>query len=388
VTYFHLIGAALLRRKLRTLFTLLSVTAAFVLFGMLDSARSAFENAGAGVPGAYRMLTYSRLSFGAPVPVSLYQRLQAVPGVLHASYASVFGGYFREPKNAVAVEAYEANYFNPELYPEWHISPEHRRAFRTTRTGALAGETLATKYQWKVGDRIPVQTNIVRKDGTSVWTFDLVGTYRIDNENMKMFESILYVNWDHFDEARLNDRGTVHWYGFKVADLNQADYVARSVDALSASSGNETRTQSEQAFVADFTKQIAHVGAIVPWVLGAVFFTLILLTGNVVAQSVRERLTEMAVLRSMGFSRVSVMALVLCEALALLLIGSILGLVIATIAVEHFRAVFAGAFPTSPVSSGVWFRGLLLAAFVGLLVGVPPAWRGMQLRIADALSGR
>ena len=219
--YLPLIWAALFRHKPRTIFTLLSVLAAFLLFGLLDSVRSAFIHAGEGIPGADRLVTNGKIRFGVPLPRSLQADIQKVPGVVKASYGSFFRGTYRDPKNAIPIEAYEEHYL--DLYPEWYIATDHREALRKTRTGALAGEILAKKYNWKVGDSIPLQTNMTQMDGSDTWTFDLVGIYRIDNPNLKMMEGILYMNWEYLDEARQSGKGTVEWFTIQVVSLKQAD---------------------------------------------------------------------------------------------------------------------------------------------------------------------
>jgi putative ABC transport system permease protein len=384
--YLHLVWATLFRHKLRTIFTLLSVLAAFLLFGLLDSVRSAFRHAGEGIPGADRMVTNGKLRFGVPLPRGLQADIQRVPGVIKASYGSFFSGTYRDPKNSVPIEAYDEHYL--DLYPEWYIPADQRQAFRTTRTGALAGEILAKKYGWKVGDRIPLQTNIVQEDGSTTWTFDLVGIYRIDNPNLKMMEGILYMNWDYLDEGRQSGKGTVEWFTIKVVSLKQADSISQAIDAISANSDHETKTQSEMALYAEWFRRLADVGLIVGSIMGAVFFTLILLTGNVMAQAVRERIPEMAILKTIGFSARNVMGLVLGESVLLLLLGAVLGLAIATAVVAGVRLKLGPTVPMLPLAGSTWLRGLAFAALIGLSVGVMPALRGMRLRIVDALSGR
>ena len=384
--YLHLIWAALFRRRLRTIFTLLSVLAAFLLFGLLDSVRSAFMHAGEGIPGADRLVTNGKLRFGVPLPRSLQAVIRNVPGVVKVSYGSFFRGTYRDPKNAVPIEAYEEHYL--DLYPEWTIPAAQRQAFRTTRTGALAGEILARKYNWKVGDRIPLQTNIAQENGSNTWTFDLVGIYRIDNPNLKMMEGILYMNWDYLDEGRQSGKGTVEWFIAKVVSLKQADSISQAIDALSANSDHETKSQSEMALYTEWFRRFADVGLIVGSIMGAVVFTLVLLTGNVMAQAVRERIPEMAILKTIGFTARNLMGLVLGESLLLLLLGAVFGLAIATAVVAGVRFKLGPTVPMLPVAGTIWLRGLTLAGIIGLTVGVMPALRGMRLRIVDALSGR
>jgi putative ABC transport system permease protein len=387
VKYFNLVWAALFRRKTRTLFTLLSVLAAFLLFGLLNSVRDAFASAGHSVAGASRLITISKVSFTMELPQSLYMRIQTVPGVAEATYANWFGGVYQDPKNFFANEAVPPNFF--DIYPEFELPAGERTAFVGTRTGAVVGASLARRFHWKIGDKIPLQATIFpQKDGSNAWTFDLVGIYHVTNPREKQQEDALFFNWKYFDEARQFGNGKVGWYIEKVAQPQDADRVAQAIDAIAANSDHETKTQSEDAFQAAFVSQFADIGLIVGSIMGAVFFTLVLLTGNTMAQAVRERIPELAILKTIGFSNRSVLGLVLAESVLLLALGGAAGLALAEIAVSVIRDRLGAQIPMMPVGLAIWLQGLGLMAVIGLLVGVLPARRGMRLRIVDALAGR
>jgi putative ABC transport system permease protein len=385
--YLHLIWAALMRRKARTLFTLFSVLAAFLLFGLLDSVRSAFNTASSNVAGVDRLISVSKVSFALSLPKSLYARIQAVPGVAQVSYANWFGGIYQDQRNFFPSEAVADNFL--DLYPEWELPEAQRQAFRHTRTGAVVGQSLAERFGWKIGDKIPLQATIFpQKGGSNTWTFDLVGIFRAKNPEQRGNENIFFFNWDYFDEARQFGNGNIGWYAERIADRTQTDKVAQAIDALSAESDHETKTQTEQSFTAALVSQFADIGLIVGAIMAAVFFTLILLTGNTMAQAVRERIPELAVMKTLGFTSKSVLGLLLAESVVLLAIGAAVGLVLAGGTVIGVRAKLGAAIPLSPVGGAIWLRGLALAAVIGLIVGVLPAVRGMRLRIVDALSGR
>lgn len=384
--YLHLVWSALFRRKTRTLFTLLSVVAAFLLFGLLNSVREAFANAGQSAAGASRLITISKVSFMVSLPKSLYMRIQAVPGVAEVTYANWFGGIYQDPKNFFANEAVAPNFF--DVYSEFVLPPNELHAFETTRTGAVVGAGLAARFHWKIGDQIPLQATIFpQKGGINTWTFNLVGVYHIANPREKNQENAMFFHWKYFDEAAEFGGGTVGWYVEKIAKPKDADHIAQAIDAMSANSDHETKTQDEDSFQASFVSQFADIGLIVGSIMGAVFFTLVLLTGNTMAQAVRERIPELAILKTIGFSNRSVLALVLAESVLLLAIGGAAGLALAEVAVSVIRARL-GAIPMQPVGLGIWLQGLGLMAVIGLLVGVLPARRGMRLRIVDALAGR
>lgn len=384
--YLHLVWSALFRRKTRTLFTLLSVLAAFLLFGLLNSVRQAFANAGQSVAGASRMITISKVSFMVNLPLSLEMRLQAVPGVAEVTYANWFGGIYQDPKNFFANEAVAPNFF--DVYSEFKLPPAQLAAWQATRTGAVVGASLAAKFHWKIGDQIPLQATIFpQKGGGNTWTFNLVGIYHIANPRERQQENVLLFHWKYFDEAAAFGGGVAGWYVEKIAQPKDADRIARAIDAISANSDHETKTQSEDSFQASFVSQFADIGLIVGSIMGAVFFTLVLLTGNTMAQAVRERIPELAILKTIGFSNRSVLALVLAEAVLLLALGGAAGLGLADVAVSLIRARL-GAIPMLPVGLQSWLQGVGLMAVIGLLVGALPARRGMRLRIVDALAGR
>ena len=385
--YLQLVWAALLRRKTRTLFTLLSVVAAFLLFGLLDSVRGAFAGAGSSVAGLNRLVTISKITFTMQLPKSLLERIRAVPGVADVTYANWFGGIYQDPKNFFPNEAVAPNFL--DAYPEWRMSPEQRAAFRNTRTGAVVGAALAKQFNWKLGDKIPLQGTIFpQKDGNNTWTLDLVGIYRIADPKQRAQENALLFNWDYFDEARAFGNGSVGWYVVKVGDPARADAIAQAIDAISVNSDHETKTQSERAFQLAFASQFGDIGLIVGAIMAAVFFTLILLTGNTMAQAVRERIPELAILKTIGFTSGSVLGLLLAESILLLLLGGVIGVLLAGSVAAALEATSGFVLPPIVSAAAVWGRSLGMMVLIGVAVGALPAYRGLRLRIVDALAGR
>ena len=385
--YFHLIWAALFRRKARTILTLLSVMAAFLLFGLLDAVRVAF-NAGSDAAGVDRMIVSSRFSIIQSLPQSLLPRIEAVPGVNTVTWANWFGGYYKEPKNQGFNIAIAPNFF--DVHPEMTVTPEVREAFQRTRTGAVIGEALANRFGWKTGDKVVVTGAIFpdKATGETTWTFDMVGTFTVKEEKLRGMEQQLFFRWDYFDEANAYGSGEVGWIIVKVDDPDQSDSVARAIDAISANSDHETKTQTEQAFNLSFAKQLGDIGLIVSAIMAAVFFTLLLLTGNTMAQAVRERIPELATLKTMGFSDRSVLGLVFAEAVLLIVLGGVLGLGLVALILPGVSAASGGMLQLPPVGAGTWGVGIAMMVVIGVLVGVLPALRAMRLKIVDALAGR
>ena len=383
--YLHLIWAALFRSKTRTLLTLLSVVAAFLLFGMLDSVRVAF-NAGGQVTGANRMVTMSRLSITQMLPYSLDAQIRAVPNVKQAAFAAWFGGIYRDPKNFFANFSVSPNYL--DLYPEFKLPDAQKKAWLADQRGAIVGESLAKRHGWKIGDTIPLQATIFPTKGSNNWQFTLRGIYVVEDPKQKGQENVLFFHWKYFDEANDYVKGRVGWFIVQSANADGADRMAQAIDALSANSDHETKTQTEQAFNQSFAKQFADIGLIVTAIMGAVFFTLLLLTGNTMAQAVRERIPELAVLKTIGFSNRSVLWLVLAESMLLVVLGGLIGLALAAALMPLVSAGSGGMIQLPTVLPQTWLIGLALMLLIGAIVGLLPAMRAMRLNIVDALAGR
>lgn len=383
--YLHLIWAALFRSKTRTFLTLLSVVTAFLLFGMLDSVRVAF-NSSANVSGYDRLIVTSRLSITQSLPYRLQTQIETVPGVKKASYATWFGGIYQDPKNFFPNFAVGPGYI--ELYPEYVIPADQLKAFYATQDGAIVGEALAKLHGWKIGDTIPLQATIFPTKGSNNWNFKLVGIFRMNDNKRKGEEKQLMFNWKYFDEANDYIKGQVHWYVVDVANAGQSNQVAQAIDKLSDNSDHETKTQTEQAFNQAFFKQIGDIGLIVTSIMGAVFFTLVLLTGNTMAQAVRERIPELAVLKTIGFTNRSVLWLVLAEATLLVVLGGFIGLGLAALIMPVVSQASMGLIQLPNVPAATWGLGLALMLVIGVVVGLLPALRAMRLNIVDALAGR
>ncbi len=382
--YMHLIWAALFRRKTRTILTLVSIIAAFLLFGMLNAVRTAFESTAQSAAGASRLVTSSRYSIIQPLPKALQNRIAAVDGVAKVGFANWFGGAYQDPKNMVFSYAISPEYL--DLYPEIKLSDAARKKFDQTRTGAVVGKALAKRYGWKVGDKIPMLSTIFpQKDGSKAWPMDIVGIFDISDDAQNGTDQALFFHWKYFDEANAYGQGTVGWYIEKLSDSSRADQIAQKIDAISANSTHETKSQTEKAFQASFAKQIGNIGLIVSAIMGAVFFTLLLLVGNTMMQAVRERTSELAVLKTIGFTNTSVLMMVLAESMLLLLLGGVIGLGLAAILGPAVTSGSGGMVNLPSVGWQTWSLGIAFMLLIGLLIGALPALRGMRLNIVDAL---
>ncbi|MBB5878338.1 MULTISPECIES: ABC transporter permease [Xanthomonas] len=383
--YFSLIWAQLFRSKTRTLLTLFSVIVAFLLFGLLDSVRVAFT-AGGSVEGVNRLVVASRLSITQSLPVRLESQIRSVPGVRDVTYAMWFGGIYKDPKDFFPNFSVAPNFF--DVYSEYEMPPEQLKAFRDTRTGAAVGEALAKKYGWKVGDVIPLQATIFPRGGSNDWPLELKAIFRAKDRANVQAENQLMMNWKYFDESNDYIKGKVSWYTVRLDNPEHASRVAQAIDALSANSDHETKSQTESAFQQAFVKQFADIGLIVTSIMGAVFFTLVLLTGNTMAQAVRERIPELATLKTLGFQDRTVLTLVIVESVLLIVLGGLLGMALAAAAIPVLASASRGALPVHAVPAQTWLIGAALMLVIGVVVGLLPALRAQRLKIVDALAGR
>lgn len=377
--------ANLFRKRSRTILTLLSVIMAFLLFGLLQSVNSIF-NAGASFVGATRLMTQARVSFTQPLPISIVPKLEGIPGVARVGYSQWFGGVWQDntPIFAFAVDPLRQR----DVYPEYVMPEAQWQAFNNTRTAMIAGKQLADKYGWKIGQKIPLASNIYpQKNGSKSWVFDLVGIYDGTTADTRKLANNVFLNHDYFDEANSFGKGRANFFILKLADGKQAEAISKTVDAMFENSPDETKTQTEKDFNLGFVKQIGDIGLIVRWILFAVFFTLLLVVGNTMAQSVRERIPELAVLKTLGFSDASVLSFVFAEAFVLCLCGGLVGLLLATLAGAMVEKGSGGQFQLSP-NLGVWLIGLAAIVLMSVAVGLLPALRASRLKIVDALAGR
>ena len=385
--YFPLIWATLWRKKTRTLFTLLSVIVAFLLFGMLETVDYAFSHPSAGVTGADKLITTNKYSITLPLPIADAQQIRSVPGVAGVTWISWFGGYYQEPKNFVFAAPVDADsYFN--LHEgEFIVSDEQMQAYRNTRTGALVNEALMRKFGWKVGDKVPLHSTIwtQKRDGSLDWTFDVVGTFSVKDPTQASAQSqTVLFHYDLFDEGRSFGKGDVGWFEARVSDPSQSAAISNRIDALFANSPNETKTQPANDFTMAFIKQFGDIGFVLRSILGAVFFALLFLTGNTMMQSVRERIPELAILKTLGFGDGMVLELVLAESLLLCVIAAIIGLLLSFATLPIIKQGLRGL----ELSPRALVPGMAAAVLLALIVGLPPALRAMRLNIVDALADK
>lgn len=380
--FLPLVWAGLKRKKLRTVLTFLSIFIAFMLFAFLGALKVALGG-GISMAGQDRLITRHKVSLIQTLPESYKGRIQSVEGVAAVCHQTWFGGLYQDdPKNFFASMPVEPEPFL-DIFPEFVLKDSEKQAWLATRTGAVAGRMIAERFKWKIGDRIPIKSPIWGQPaGMTQWEFELVGIY--DGAKKGSDTSSLFFRYDYFEEARQKNKGQVGWYTVRIANPNNAASVAAIIDENFANSPYETKTEPEGAFAQGFAQQIGDIASIVMAVVGAVFFTILLVAGNTMAQSVRERTSELGVLKAMGFTNLRVLSLVMLESCFIAILGGFGGLGIAWLIVSLGNPV-PEILPVFFIPPETLAIGAVLSVVLGIIAGALPAWQAMQLKIANAL---
>jgi len=381
VTRLGLMASAFRRHRLRLLLTAMSIVVAFLLFSYLVAIRKAFQM-GVDVAGADRMMVRHSVSIIQSLPTSYEAEIERVPGVVDATPLSWFGGIYQDPKNFIAQFPVKPEEYLA-MYPEFRLPPEQKAAWLRTRTGAIVGRTIADKYHWKIGDRIPIQATVWRpKGGGATWEFELVGIY--DGAEKETDTTQFLFRQDFFEENKQFGQGRIGWYAIRIKDPARAAEVAKAIDQQFVNSPAATKTETEGAMAQSFADQVGNIGAIVTAILGAVFFIILVVVGNTMAQGVRERTQEIGVLKAVGFTNGEVLALVLGESMLLAGVAGGFGLAVGWLLVSQgdptngFLPIFF--FPPEDL-----VLGIALVLGLGLFSGLLPALQAMRLRTVDAL---
>ena len=377
--FLPLLWSSLWRKKVRTIFTLLSVFVAFLLFGLLMTIRGAFSF-GVEIAGIDRLVLIHKVSLIMPLPVSYLARLNTTEGVTMATHNTWFGGVYQDPANFFAQIAVEPEPFT-KLYPEYKVPPEQMKAWLADRQGVMVGVDLAKRFGWKVGDRVPIVGTIWQPKQGQVWEFNVAGLYDGD---AGVDKTQFFFRYDYLDENRRQGAGLVGWYIVKISDPGAAQQMGAKFDEMFANSSAETKTTTEKGFVEGFAKQVGDIGAIMISITVAVLFTMILVAANTMAQSVRERTSEVGVLKTLGFSNASILVLVLSESVLIAVIGGGLGLLAAWAFVRQGDPT-GGMLPIFILPTRDVVLGGALVVGLGLLAGMLPALNAMNLKITDAL---
>ena len=375
----RLIFANLFRKKVRLILTLGSFAVALFLFAFLSIVRGAFLG-NAELASANRLVTINRTSIINLIPLSYKDKIQRIPGVSYVTHNNWFGGIYQDEKNFFPQFVIDPE-TQRQVFPELVVPDDQWANFLKDRQGAIAGAKTAKRFGWKIGDRIPIKTTLY---GGGAWEFNLAGIYQ--GTRAQDDETQFWFQWDYFEEripARV--KGQIGWYVIRIANPDDAPRIAKAIDAEFANSPSETKTEAESAFAANWVKQFGNIQFLIVTIGAVVFFTLLLVTGNTMAISVRERTSELAVLKAIGYSDRAVLFLVLTESLVIALFGGLLGLLLAVALTPVLATALASMLPNLVLPASVLALGLVVALVVGIVAGLLPGIGAMRMRVVNAL---
>ncbi|HEY6126569.1 MAG TPA: FtsX-like permease family protein [Candidatus Acidoferrum sp.] len=375
----RLIWANLKRKKVRLLLTIGSFAVALFLFAFLSIVRGAFLG-NAELASANRLVTINRTSIINLIPLSYKAKIQRIPGVTYVTHNNWFGGIYQNENNFFPQFVIDPE-SQRQVFPELVVPDDQWANFLKDRQGAIAGAKTAKRFGWKIGDRIPIKTTLY---GGGAWEFNLVGIYH--GTRAQDDETQFWFQWDYFEE-KVPDRvkGQIGWYVIRIDKPEDAPRIAKAIDTEFANSPSETKTEAESAFAANWVKQFGNIQFLIVTIGAVVFFTLLLVTGNTMAISVRERTSELAVLKAIGYSDRSILFFVLSESLVIALFGGLLGLLLAVVATPLLAAALASMLPNLVLPGSILAIGLVVALIVGVVAGLLPGIGAMRMRVVNAL---
>jgi putative ABC transport system permease protein len=374
------IFANLFRKKIRLLLTIGSFAVALFLFAFLAVVKDAFGR-GADIAGADRLVIINRVSIIQPLPLSYRDKILRIPGVKTVTHNNWFGGVYQDEKNFFPQFVIDVEN-QRQVVPELQVPEDQWNNFVKDRQGAIAGAGLAKRFGWKIGDRIPIKNSLF--GGGNTWDFNLAGIYH--GKRPQDDESQFWFQWDYFEERMPQSfKGNIGWYVLKIDNPEDAPRIAKTIDDMFANSPFETKTETESAFAANWVKQFGNIEFLILTIGAVVFFTLLLVTGNTMAISVRERTGELAVLKAIGFTDRAILFFVLSEALVIAVFGGLIGLALAIVAIPALAAALNGLLPPLVLSATVMMAGIGFALLVGAVAGLLPGIGAMRLRVVDAL---
>ena len=383
--HWMLISAGLRRKPVRTFLTGFAITVAFLLFGVMHGVLAGFDDA-LDTLSQTRLRVMNRANMLSPLPIAHGSRIEIVEGVRDMSHITIFGGYYQDLSQSFNIAAVEMDSFI-RVVEEFTVPDDQQANLLRSRTGALVGNKLAERFGWQIGDQIPVVSFFYADEsGSSTWTVEILAIAEPRDEDSELLVNEMYFHYDYLDEARATDRGTVHQFMVTVDDRSLLDSVAEEIDALFANSSNETTTLDDKQYVRSQLAQIGDLQLFVNSILSAVLFTLLFLTGTTMMQSMRERIPELGVLKSMGYTDASVFRMILVESLVLCAVAAGIGLGVAAWVFPSVFGAFGIAAPALPAS--VYGIGFGIAGALSVGVAIWPAWRARTLPIAQAVSGR
>ena len=386
---FSLIWKNLFRKPLRTILLIVSIFMAFLIFGLLVSVNVALNRASETGTSSNRLIVSNKINFTQPLPIAYVNRVAAIPGVTALTHFSWFGAYYQDQRTSRFVGFYVEPGTYLSVYSDQIKMPEEqRKAFIAERTGVIVGKSLADKYGWQLGQKIPVSSNIYSQPGgRRAW--DMVITGIFTGAKPTDPTTAIYFHYDYINETRTFSRDQIGSMAVMTASPELNDRVAKAIDDTFANSPHETATVDEKTFSRAFLKQAGDLNFIITMVVAAAFAAILMIVGTTLVSAVRERTKEIGVMKTLGFSDVRVLRMVLVESILLALIGAVLGLGVADLVLIGLSKSPAGSmFGDLRMGAVVVAAGLALALALGVSTGFIPAYSALKMRIVDALARR
>ncbi len=381
---FTIVRKNLFRKKTRAILMMVAIFVAFLIYGVLASFHQAFYS-GEDLAKDNRMVTVNKINFTEVMPISYPDRIRAVEGVEALTYANWFGGYFQEAKNFIPTFAVEPATYLDVYADDLVVAPDQKQAFLDDRAGLMVGESLAQKFGWKIGDQVPLSSNIFTNagNGKNVWNFTLRAIVR--GSSNRVDTNFALFHHAYYNETVTFGRDRVGWMIFRTTSPEVNDRVAKAVDEMFANSTAETSTDTEKAFSKAFAAQLGNIALIVGLVVGAAFVTILMIVGNTMVMAIRERVREVAVLKTLGFPTPRIFRMVVGESLLLSVFGGVPGLLLAWLVLATVGKSLGGFIPGLAMTWSVGALGLVLILVLGLATGVVPAWNAIRVNIVTAL---
>lgn len=369
------------RHKLRTLLTILGITIAILAFGLLRTFINAWYG-GVEASSASRLITRSSISLIFHLPLSYKDKIRQVDGVKVVSWGNWFGGIYIDEKNFFANFGVDAKSYL-ELYPELILSQEEKTAFFRDRKGFIAGQKLAKRFGWKIGDAVTLRGTIYPGN----WDFVLRGIYRGRDETID--ETQFFFHWDYINET-LKKRGSprtdmVGWYMVGVTRPDRANEVALAIDRLFKNSIAETLTETEKAFQLSFIAMSETILIAIELVSFVVIIIIIAVVANTMSMTYRERIGEYAIFKTLGYRGWRIAGMIIGESMVITLIGTFFGIILTFPVAEVVGKMLSNYFPVFKVAEETIYMDLAASLIIGLLAAIVPTYRSVSIRIADGL---
>ena len=380
--YWVLIKAGLLRKKIRTVLTVLSIATAFLLFGMLHSMSAVFTGQMKGM-SADIIMVMPRYNIFGTMPYTTFEYVKSLEGVEKVSHMTMLTSDMLGSMFDGVVFAVDENYF--DVYKRFQVTDEDREAMRLRPDGVLVGRLLAEQKGFKIGDKVRIKSHSMNEDGSYNWEFEVVGFYTVQVYTGD--EIGIIANYKYVDDSRVSMKGTTSYIIAKVLSPELADGISTKIDENFKNSDRATRTGPENQMAMEMIGQFGDIELVINLILSAVFFTILLVTGNTMSQAVRERTADLAVLKSIGYGDIQLFIMVMLESFIIIFTGLILGLGLTLLAIPLIVAASQGM-----AEDGIFLStsSILLAFTIGVFVSLAssfiPARKALKLKVVDALA--